>query len=279
MSETTITRHSSRFTLHVSPWLTGLRLVLAFIYLLPLFWMVSASLHRVGIPLPRSLNLVPPLPSLENFGRVWDITPLGLFTFNSLMIAALAVPLTLVVSSWAGFSMAQLPRASQRRWIILSLAVLMVPAMALWSTRFLLYKFLGWTDSIMALIAPALMGTSPFYVLMFYRAFRRIPAAIYDSTRLEGAGVLQSWWLVALPMARPTAAGVALLSFVFYWGDFLSPLLYLHSQDLYTLPIALQLLQQMSRSDYPLMMAAAVWATFIPVVLFLAAQPFFRVDK
>lgn len=263
----------------VSPFLTGLRALLAFIYLLPLIWMVSASLHRPGTPLPQSLRLLSSAPSLENFGRIWNLAPIGVFTLNSLLITALAVPLTLLVSSWAGFSMAQLPRASQRRWVVLSLAVLMVPAMALWSTRFLVYSFLGWTDTILALIAPALMGTSPFYVLMFYRAFRRIPTAIYDAVRLEGAGVLQAWWLVALPMVRPTAAGVALLSLVFYWGDFLSPLLYLHSQDLYTLPIALQLLQQMTRSDWPLLMAAAVWATFIPVALFLLAQPFFKADK
>jgi multiple sugar transport system permease protein len=77
-------------------------------------------------------------------------------------------------------------------------------------------------------------------------------------------------------MAVPTAAGVALLAFVFYWGDFLSPLLYLRTDRHYTLPIALQLLRQMSRSDWPLLMAAAVWATFIPVALFLLAQPLFR---
>jgi multiple sugar transport system permease protein len=263
----------------VSPWITGLRAAVALLYLLPLIWMVSASLHRPGTPLPRSFHLLPSIPSLENFVRIWTLAPIGQFTLNSLLITALAVPLTLVVSSWAGLGMAQLPRASQRRWIVLSLAVLMVPAMALWSTRFLVYSFLGWNGTILALLAPTLMGTSPFYVLMFYRAFRRIPTAIYDAARLEGAGVLQVWGWVALPMVRPTAAGVILLSLVFYWGDFLSPLLYLHSQELYTLPIALQLMQQMTRSDWPLLMAAAVWATFIPVALFLLAQPFFRVDR
>ena len=192
---------------------------------------------------------------------------------NSLLIVSLAVPLTLVTGSWAGLAMARLPRRAQRFWVLVSLAVLMVPGIALWSTRFVIYRQLGWLDTPLALIAPAVMGTSPFYVLMFYRAFRRIPEATYDAARLDGAGVLGLWYRVALPMARPTAIGVALLSFIVYWGDFITPLLYLQTERLYTLPIALQLLQQFSRSDWGLLMAAAVWATAIPVLLFIGIQP------
>jgi len=187
----------------------------------------------------------------------------------------LGVPLTLVTASWAGLAMARLSRAAQRRWVVISLAVLMVPGIALWSTRFLVYRTLGWYDTVWALIAPAWMGTSPFFVLMFYRAFRRVPAAIYESAFLEGAGVLEMWARVAMPMARPTVLGVALLSFIFYWGDFVSPLLYLNSESNYTLPVALRLLEQMTRAEWGLLMAAALWATLIPLLLFLLAQPYF----
>ena len=255
-------------------WRLIFRLLVTAVFLLPLIWMLTAALHPVGRPLPQTLIISLDL-TLQNFGRVWNLVPLGRFTLNSLWVVLLAVPLTLLTSSWAGFSMAQLPKASQRRWIVLSLAVLMVPGVALWSTRFLIYKELGWLNTIWALIAPAWMGSSPFFVLMFYRAFRRIPAAIYEAARLEGAGVLTSWQQIGLPIARPTAIGVALLSFILYWGDFVSPLLYLRSESRYTLPIALQLLQQMSPSDWPLLMAGAVLATLIPVGLFLLLQPYF----
>lgn len=255
-------------------WRFVVRVLVTAVFLLPLIWMITASLHPVGRPLPQTLSFSLDL-TLANFSRVWRLVPLGRFTLNSLLVVILAVPLTLVTSSWAGFSMAQLPKASQRRWIVLSLAVLMVPGIALWATRFLIYSKLGWYNTIWALIAPAFMGSSPFFVLMFYRAFRRIPVTIYEATRLEGAGVLTNWWQIGLPIARPTAIGVALLSFILYWGDFISPLLYLRSESRYTLPIALQLLQQLSRSDWPLLMAGAVIATIIPVALFLLLQPYF----
>jgi len=269
-----MTRSSSNSKLRL-----GLRLLVAGLFLLPIIWMVTAALRPPGSPLSSSIRLLPTRITLQNFSRVWQLVPLGRYLLNSLLVVGIAVPLTLVTSSWAGFSISQLPLSSQRRWIILSLAVLMVPGVALWSTRFLIFKILGWYNTIWALIAPAWMGTSPFYVLMFYRAFRRIPREMYESARLDGAGVLQTWRRIALPIARPTTIGVALLSFIFYWGDFISPLLYLRSEKYYTLPVGLQLLQQMGYSDWPLLMAAAVIATAVPLVLFLLVQPFFaRVD-
>ncbi|NJN54527.1 MAG: carbohydrate ABC transporter permease [Anaerolineae bacterium] len=84
------------------------------------------------------------------------------------------------------------------------------------------------------------------------------------------------WWLVVLPMVRPTATAVALLTFILYWGDFINPLLYLSRERHYTLPIALQLLQAMPRADWPLLMAAAVWSLFIPVLLFGVALVYFN---
>lgn len=255
-------------------WRLVIRVLVTAVFLLPLIWMFTAALHPVGRPLPQTLSFSLDL-TLANFKRVWQLVPLGRFTLNSLLVVLLAVPLTIVTSSWAGFSMAQLPKTSQRRWIVLSLAVLMVPGVALWATRFFIYEALGWHNTIWALIAPAWMGSSPFFVLMFYRAFRRIPVVIYEAARLEGAGVLDNWQQIGLPIVRPTAVGVALLSFILYWGDFISPLLYLRSESRYTLPVALQLLQQMSPSDWPLLMAGAVVATVIPVGLFLLLQPYF----
>ena len=255
------------------PVVTLLRFAVAVLFLLPLLWMVTAALYPPGVPLPTALRLLPERPTLENFERMWELAPLGRSTLNSLVVAALGVPLTVVTASWAGLGMARLPRPAQRRWVMISLAVLMVPGIALWSTRFLIYRALGWYDSVWALVAPAWMGTSPFFVLIFYRAFRRIPRAIYDTALLDGAGVLPLWARIALPMARPSVIGVALLAFVFYWGDFISPLLYLNDPKKVTLPVALQLLEQLTRADWALLMAAAAWATLFPVLLFVLALP------
>ena len=252
-----------------------LRLFFAILFLVPIIWMVSASLRPTGIPLSTTLQFSQGI-TFENFSRIWELVPMGKFALNSLAVVGLAVPITIIISSWAGFSISQMPLASQRRWLMFSLAVLMVPGIALWFSRFIIYKELGWHNTILALIAPAFMGTSPFYMLMFYRAFRRIPYEIIASARLDGADAFVLWQKIALPIAKPTAIGVGLLSFLVYWGDYISPLLYLRTENKYTLAIALQLLQQLGSSDWSLLMAAAVFMTAIPLALFIFVQRFFK---
>lgn len=257
-----------------------LTIPISLLFIIPLIWMLSAALLRPGTPLPTTLTLIPEDPSFDNFTRIFELAPFFRYTLNSLTITAITVPLTLLTASLAGFGMSQLPKKSQRRWIIISLLVLIVPSIALWSTRFLVYKWLRIIDTPLALIAPALMGTSPFFVLIYYRAFRRIPTAIYDAARLDGAEILQLWRKIALPQALPSTIAVAFLTFIIYWGDFISPLLYLSQERHYTLPIALQLLQQLNRSDWPLLMAGSLWATLIPLILLGISFAYFtRITK
>lgn len=249
------------------PHLILLRVLLAAVFLLPVVFVLLAAFRPLGQPLASSLW--PAEPTLDNFRRLLAVLPIGRYTANSLLVVLAAVPLTLVTASWAGLAMALLPRPTQRRWVLLSLLVLMVPGVALWSSRFVLYSRVGLAGSLWVLVLPAFMGSSPFFVLMFYRAFRRVPPAVYDTARLDGAGVLATWWRVALPIARPTAIAVAVLCSILYWGDFITPLLYLGDARRYTLPVGLQLLEQLGRSDYPLLMAGALWATAAPLVLVL----------
>ncbi|NJN54526.1 MAG: carbohydrate ABC transporter permease [Anaerolineae bacterium] len=166
---------------------TAVTLFIALLFVLPLLWMFSAALRPLGQPLTHQPT---PLADGLTLAKLWphlDGRALARFTFNSLLVVVTAVPLALLTGSWAGLGMARLPQASQRRWLLISLVVLMVPEISLWSTRFLVYKWLGWLDSHWALIATAWMGGGPFFVLMFYRAFRRIPTAVYDAARLDGA--------------------------------------------------------------------------------------------
>lgn len=245
-----------------------LRLVIIALFLLPVMFVVLAAFRPPGQPLTSSL--IPDGLTLANFHRLFGVLPVVRYTINSLLVVLIAVPLTILFASWAGFAMARLPRPAQSRWVLLSLLVLMVPGVALWSSRFIMYEWMGIGETLITLVMPALMGTSPFYVLMFYRAFRRVSPAIYEAARLDGAGVLATWWRVGLPIVRPTAVAAAVLAFVLYWGDFVSPLIYLGDVNRYTLPVGLQLLEQLGRSDYPMLMAGALWAMLVPVGLVVA---------
>ncbi len=241
-------------------------------FLLPLLWVIAMSLRQPGLPPPRTIDWIPDPISIGNYGELFGILPFGRYLLNSLIVVAIAVPITLLTASMAGFVVALLERSIRRRLLVLAVALLMVPASALWLTRFLLFRQVGLMDSLGVLVAPAIMGTSPLFVLLFYWAFRRLPVELFETARIEGASAFTVWRRVAMPLAVPTTVAVSILTFLWYWSDFISPTLYLKSPDMYTLPVGLRQLQQLDRTNWPLLMAASVLLAVPAVLVFGIAQ-------
>lgn len=245
------------------------------LFILPLVWMISASLRQPGLPPPRAIEWIPDPVTWSNYARIFQLLPLGRYILNSSLIAGAAVCITLVTASWAGFAMSQLSPRGQNRFINLSIILLLIPVTAVWLARFILFRWLGFYNTYLALLAPSIMGSSPLFVLLFYWAFRRIPAELYEAARVEGASALTIWRQVALPLSSATLVAVGILAFLLYWSDFITPLLYLKSQSLYTLPAGLRQLQELDRTNWPLLMAGAVVMTFPAILLFGVVQRFF----
>jgi multiple sugar transport system permease protein len=264
---------SGLLTTHLLP------LLVAALFLLPLLWMITAALREPGLPPPRSVEWLPTSPSPDNFSAVFELLPFGRYLLNSLAVVALAVPLTIITASMAGYSMALMERRSRTALVVLSVALLLVPITALWLTRFLVLSWVGLTDSLLALVVPALAGSSPLFVLLYYWTFRRVSADIFEMAHVDGAGPITVWCRIALPNAWPTTVAVAVLTFILYWSDFISPLLYLRDQSLYTLPLGLRQLQQLDPTDWPLLMAGAVMLTLPAVLFFLVVGHLFLGDR
>ena len=242
------------------------------LFVLPLVFMVSGSLRQPGLPPPRSPELLPDPIGLGSYGRAFELVDLGRHTLNSLIVALLVVPLTVLVASMAGYAIARLPARAAAWLVAASVAALMVPTTALLVPRFTLYRTLGLTDTFVPLVAPALIGTSPLYVLLYAVAFRRLPRDIYDACALESLGPLGTWRRVAMPLVAPVTAAVAILAFVVTWGSALEPLVYLFDPSLYTLPLGLRSLAALDRTDYPVFLAGCVVATAPVLLAFLVAQ-------
>ena len=141
------------------------------VFLLPLFWSISTSLRATGTPLPRQIDWFPSPAVWGNYRSVFAIVDAGRFALNSLIVVAVAVPLTVVFASLAGFAMSQLSAKTRTRLVIVSALCLMVPLTAIWIPRFLLFKEAGLMNKRVALMVPSFMGTSPFFVLLFLWAF------------------------------------------------------------------------------------------------------------
>lgn len=250
----------------------------AAVFLLPLLLMVSGSVRPTGLPPPQGVDLIPGDPTLDAYRRLPELVPIWTWLRNSAVVVAFAVPITVIVASWAAFGIRLLPPKQRRLAVVAVLAMLLVPVTAVWTTRFELFRLVGAIDTYLPLVAPAFAATTPFFVLIYVWSFTGVPAAQLEAARLEGASAWRLWRSVAMPQATLATMAVAVLAFTAHWANFIDALLYVDSQNLYTLPLGLQLLQLLNPTDWPLLMAGAVIATAPAVAAFLLAQRLFLDD-
>lgn len=251
----------------------ALRVLVALVFLVPVIAVVAGSFRNVGLPPPRSVELVARDVTLANYGRVFELVPFGRYAVNSFVVSAIAVPLAIVVASWAGFAIARLPRSHARIVIAIAVVTFLVPGTALLVGRFWLYRAVGATDGLLPLIAPALLGITPAAVLVFAWAFRRIPDEVFDAAGELGAGQLGTWWRIALPLSRPVVAVMAAVSFAIVWGNVVDPLVYVTDERWFTVPLGLRALAGLPQPQQPVMLAASVLATLPVIAAFALAQP------
>jgi multiple sugar transport system permease protein len=242
--------------------------------LAPFVFVLTGSVRAPGPP-PPGVDLLPWPLSLRNYPDAFALVGLPHQIVNSLVVAAVAVPLGVLVASTAGFGLARLPRAPRRVVAGIAVGAAMIPTTALVVGRFSLFRALGVTDTLLPLMAPALLGESPFHVLFYLWSFRRISPEVFDAARLEGLSEFGVWWRVALPMVRPITIAVAVSSFVDLWGNYLEPLVYLSDPDLFTVPMGLGMLARLDPTNQPLLLAGAAAAMAPVLALFLLVQRHF----
>jgi multiple sugar transport system permease protein len=250
----------------------------AAVFIFPLVFLVLGALRAPGAPPPTGLRVLVPQLTGGGFERAFELVDLGRQLVNSVIVALLAVPLTVLVASWAGFAATRLSARGRRLVVGGSLVALLVPLSALWVPRFVLFSKLHLVDTYVPLVAPALMATSPLYVLLFFWSFSRLPRDLIDAARLEGLGLLAIWRRIAAPLVRPTTFAVGALAFVFHWSNFVDALLYLNDPSLYTAPLGLRQLRDLGPTDFPTLLAASLVVTLPAAVAFGAVQHRFLSD-
>lgn len=248
------------------------------LFILPLWWMIVASLRPMNLPPPKTVEWRPTDAQWDNYAEIFRQVPMRRYALNSALVVAVAVPMTLLTSSLAGFGLSQLRGSWRKRGLIAAIALMMIPAPAVWLFRYQLLRWLGLLTSLWSLILPSFAAGSPLLVLLFYWTFQRNPVELYEAARVEGADAWTAWRKIALPMARPTVAAVIVLAFALYWNDFTNPVLYLYRPSTYTLPVGLQILKQLDATNWSLLMAGAVVVTLPMALLFWLLQPLFLSD-
>jgi len=246
--------------------------VVALLFVSPLVLMVLGSLHRPGLPPPDGLALAPGAPRPGNYTDATTAVPLLHQLVNSLSVVAVAVPVTVVLASLAGFAIVTSAPRTRRALVTLSVLAMFVPVSMLWVPRTVILEQLGLTDHTLTVAAPALMATTPLFVLLFALALSRLPRSLFEAAQVEGLSPLRTWRRVAVPLSWPTAFAVGVLAFVAHWSNLVESMLWLSRQQSWTAAMGLRSLASAEPSSYPLLLAAAAMVTAPAAFLFVLAQ-------
>ena len=236
----------------------------------------AAAVSAEGFPLlPREPHWSNYVEALRQMGtRPW----LGFVDAlaNTIVVTVLSVVGQVLSCSLAGYGFARLRFRGRDPLFVIMLATMMLPAQVTMIPLFILFRTLGWIDTLLPLIVPTFFGNA-FFIFMFRQFFAQIPESLVEAARLDGCGHLRIWAQIMLPICRPVIAITAIFTFIFVWNDFLAPLIYLHSEEHYTLAIALNSFRNQygGVNNVHLLMAASV-VTMVPcIVLFFVAQRHF----
>ncbi|WP_336208872.1 carbohydrate ABC transporter permease [Nonomuraea sp. LPB2021202275-12-8] len=259
-------------TLRASAWylmLTGF----AMIVVLPLLWMLltafKTNTEATRIP-PTFVPEEFTTGAFETLVKGTSETPVLRWFVNSMLAATGHTLLVLVVASTAAYALARLEFRGRAPLFAIIVGTLLVPSFTFLIPNFLIVDRLGWLDSLWALIVPG--AASAFGVFFLRQFFLSLPRELEEAASIEGAGHLQIFWRIVLPLSRPALATLAVLSFLSNWNEFIWPIYVLFSPEQFTLPPGLSILQGAYTLDYPVIMAGAVLASVPVLIIFIVAQ-------
>jgi len=245
----------------------------AVVTLLPLLWMVAASLMPAGEATALPPRLLPSAVTFAHYRALFTRLGLARAAANSAGLATAVTLIAVLLNAMAGYAFAKLRFPGRERLLRVLVAALVVPAQVAMLPLFLELEALGAVNTYWGVLIPGMASISGIFLVRQYAL--SLPDAVLDAARADGAGELRVFRAIALPLCAPVLATLAVLTFLGTWNDFMWPLIVLADRDLYTLPVALASLAGEHVQDTELMMAGAV-LTVLPVVgLFVVLQRYY----
>lgn len=236
----------------------------ALFFLGPVLWEAITSITPDGELI--GLHLFPSHPTLEHYRAIFAGHPFLRIIFNSLAVAAMTTFLSLSLGALAAFALARLDFRGKRLLLGVALGVSMFPPVAIISPLYLIVRLLGLRDTGWALVITHTAFSLPLSLWILTRFFEEIPAELYRAAQIDGCTPLQAFTKVLLPLAAPGLSAVAILVFLFSWGEFLFALTFTTTEASRTIPVGIALFPGLHEIPYGDIAAASIVVT-LPVIL------------
>lgn len=223
---------------------------------------------------------------IKRFAPVWSNYPDALkflppetnrglvFVWNTLVLSALTILGTVLASSMVAFSFARLRWPGRDGVFVVLLATMMLPGAVTMMPVFLIFRWLGWIDTLRPLWVPAFFG-SAFHIFLLRQFFLTIPNDLEDAAKIDGCSYFGIYRRIMLPLIKPALAAVTIMTFMGAWNNFMGPLIYISSPLKMPLAYALQLFQTAHGGEPGLLMAASTMMMLPVLVIFFLTQRYF----
>lgn len=246
-------------------------LALCMIFISPFVVMITTSFKTNSDAFTLPVKILPREFVWTNYAEATAKIPYFRYYMNTILVTVFSVLGHLIVTPMVAYSLAKI------RWrgapIIsgLLMATMMIPGSVTMIPVYKIWSTLKLTNTYAPLILPAYFGSS-FYIIIMRQFFNGLPNSVIESARIDGANEFQRFLLIAIPLCKPALTTIGIYAFLSAWSDFMTPLIYLNKQEMYTLSLGLQGYMSQFKINWPHLMSAATLFVLPVVVLFAVFQ-------
>ncbi|CAM3245565.1 carbohydrate ABC transporter permease [Paenibacillus lupini] len=252
--------------------ITVIMFAISIIFLMPFIWMLITSFKLEKDVFVYPIEWIPKhWHAIENYKEVWvGDYPFWKYYLNSIKVGVTTTFISALLSSFAAYGFSKIKFKGSNFLFLIVLATYMVPSQAILIPQFILYRQIGLFDSLWGLIL--LSSFSVLGTFMLRQFFMGVHQEFIESAKIDGANHFRTFWSIGLPLVKPAVATYAILRFIWTWNDYQNPLIFLRSDNLFTIPLAMQKFTSLSGEFYSLIMAAAVSAILPLLIVFIIGQ-------
>ena len=249
---------------------TTFLLAMTFVILAPVLWFVLSSFKDATDLGARPPKILPTRWAFENYTEAFQMYNYMRYFMNSVIVTTIATILTLLINSMAAYAFAKYNFRGRDGLFVMTLAMIMIPLQVILIPIYLVVSSLGFVNTYWGMIIPA--AATPTGVFIIRQYMLTIPDELIEAARIDGAGEFRIFARIVLPLCRPALAVVAIFSILWRWNDFLWPLLIAQKEELYTLPVALALLNGQLVVPYNIVLAMSVMSIIPVLFMFVFMQ-------
>lgn len=276
----------SRKTVGSVFWYIG-AVIIALITVYPFLWMIATSFKPESEIYSNSLSLFTPNMSIDNYNNVFETIPFLRYFMNSLVLAVGGVLTNVFFGALAGYSFAKLKFRGKKGTFLMFLSTMMIPGIVTMIPQFLVLKNFplfggnnifgqggqGLINNYLAILLPGAVGA---YAIFFMKQFfETLPDDLGEAARIDGCGEFGIFARIYLPLIKPAAVTLGIMTFQSGWNSFMWPMIVLNSDEMMTIQVGLSTFQYQYNSNYGALMAGTVIATIPTLLVFIFAQKYY----